>query len=302
MVGTEEQLKTRNHMATNHYFNNFSAVKINEQRMYEDLLGESIKINGHDIYYLPREEWDDTDMVFGENTSSRFERAYQMEMYIANVDGFEGDNELFTKFGLEIREGSNFIVSKKTFDKYIPTNITIRPREGDLIFVPVMNRIFEVKFVEEELMFFTKGRRVPYIYELRCELFRYNNEKIETGVDDIDQIDVNASYTIELTVGGSGNYNIGEVVYQGANLTSAAAIAKVSDWQPNERKLYLVDIKGIFATTANIVGLSSNTRTIPSSTDTLGDHVFYDLFNNKQIQTEANTIIDFTEINPFGTP
>lgn len=289
-------------MATSHYFNNFSAVKINEQRMYEDLLVESIRIMGHDIYYLPREEWDDTDLVFGENMSSRFERAYQMEMYIANVDGFEGDNEFFTKFGLEIREGSNFIVTKRAFDKYVPSSITIRPREGDLLYVPVMKRIFEVKFVEEELMFFAKGRRVPYIYELRCELFRYNNEKIETGVDDIDQIDADASYTIELVMGGSGNYNIGEIVYQGANLTSAAATAKVGDWQPNERKLYLMDINGTFSTTANVVGVDSNTRTIPSSTDTLGDHVYYDLFNNKQIQTEANTIIDFTEINPFGTP
>jgi hypothetical protein len=270
--------------------------------MYEDLLVESIRIVGHDIYYLPREEWDDTDMVFGENMSSRFERAYQMEMYIANVDGFEGDNELFTKFGLEIREGSNFIVTKRAFDKYVPSSITIRPREGDLLYVPVMKRIFEVKFVEEELMFFTKGRRVPYIYELRCELFRYNNEKIETGVDDIDQIDVDASYTIELIMGGSGNYNIDEIVYQGANLSSATATAKVGDWQPNERKLYLVDIKGTFSTTSNVIGMSSNTRTTPTSTDTLGDHVFYDLFNNKQIQTEANTIIDFTEINPFGTP
>ena len=270
--------------------------------MYEDLLVESIRIMGHDIYYLPREEWDDTDLVFGENMSSRFERAYQMEMYIANVDGFEGDNEFFTKFGLEIREGSNFIVTKRAFDKYVPSSITIRPREGDLLYVPVMRRIFEVKFVEEELMFFAKGRRVPYIYELRCELFRYNNEKIETGVDDIDQIDADASYTIELVMGGSGNYNIGEIVYQGANLTSAAATAKVGDWQPNERKLYLMDINGTFSTTANVVGVDSNTRTIPSSTDTLGDHVYYDLFNNKQIQTEANTIIDFTEINPFGTP
>jgi Virus neck protein len=257
---------------------------------------------GHDIYYLPRESWTDTDEIFGENMASRFDRAYQMEMYICNVEGYEGENELFTKFGLEIREGSNFIVAKKTFDKYIPTNITIRPREGDLLFVPVMNRIFEIKFVEEELLFFGKGLRTPYIYELRCELFRYNNEKINTGVEVIDDIDVNASYTVELAVTGTGNYNIGEVVYQGANLNAATVTAKVGNWDPNARKLYLVDINGTFANNSNIIGASTNTRGSVYSTDTLGDHVYYDFFNNKQIQTEADSIIDFSEINPFGKP
>jgi hypothetical protein len=289
-------------MATSVYFRNTNPNKVNEQRLYEDLIAESIRIIGHDIYYLPRESWADTDEIFGENMASRFDRAYQMEMYICNVEGYEGDNELFTKFGLEIREGSNFIVAKKTFDKYIPTNIAIRPREGDLIFVPVMNRIFEIKFIEEELLFFGKGLRTPYIYELRCELFRYNNEKINTGVEVIDDIDVNASYTVELAVTGTGNYNIGETVYQGANLNVATVTAKVGNWDPNARKLYLVDINGTFANGSNIIGASTNTRGSIYSTDTLGDNVYYDFFNNKQIQTEANTIIDFSEINPFGTP
>lgn len=289
-------------MATSHYFRNFGLNKVNEQRLYEDLLTESIRIMGHDIYYLPREAWTDTDEIFGENLSSRFDRAYQMEMYIANTSGFEGENELFTKFGLEIREGSNFIVSKRTFDKYVPTNIAYRPREGDLLYVPVMNRIFEIKFVEEELLFFGKGLRTPYIYELRCELFRYNNEKINTGVEIIDDIDASISYTIELQVTGTGHYNIGEIVYQGANLSAATVTAKVSNWDPNSRKIYLVDINGTVANGANIIGSSSNTRGSVYSTDTLGDHVFYDFFNNKQIQTEANNIIDFSEKNVFGTP
>ena len=99
-------------MATNHYFHNFTGTKINEQRLYEDVIVESIKIHGHDVYYLPREQWDDTDPIFGENIQSRFERAYQMEMYIANVDGWEGQSDLFSKFGLEIRDNSNFIVAK----------------------------------------------------------------------------------------------------------------------------------------------------------------------------------------------
>lgn len=289
-------------MATSKYFNNFSAVKTNEQYLYEDLLVESIRIMGHDIFYLPREQWEDTDLLFGENLSSKFERAYQMEMYISNVDGYEGDNDFFSKFGLEKREGINFILSKRTFDKYVPSNITIRPREGDLLYIPLQKRIFEIKFIEENLMFFTAGRRLPYIYELRCELFRYNNEKIETGVSEVDQIDSDTSYNIELTMGGTGNYNIGEVVYQGSNVAYASATAKVVNWEINSRKLYLMDIKGTFATTSNVVGADSNTRCTPTSTDTLADNVYYDFFNNKQIDNEANNIIDFSEINVFGKP
>ena len=289
-------------MAVSKYFNNFSATKTSEQLLFEDLLVESIKITGHDIYYLPREAWEDTDLLFGENLSSRFERAYQMEMYISNVDGFEGDNDFFSKFGLEKREGSNFILSKRTFDRYVPSNITIRPREGDLLYVPVMKRIFEITFIEENLMFFSVGKRLPYIYELRCELFRYNNEKIETGVSEVDQIDSEVSYNIELVMGGTGHYNIGELVYQGTNILTANTTAKVSNWDGNSRKLYLIDIKGTFNTTSNVIGFDSNTRAIPVSTDTMGDHVYYDLFNNKQIDNEANNIIDFSEINVFGRP
>lgn len=289
-------------MATSHYFNNFSSVRRTEQRLYEDLLVESIKIMGHDIYYMPRENWDDADTIFGENIHSRFDRAYQMEMYIANVEGFEGQGDFFTKFGLEIRDNSNFIVAKRTFEKYMPSAITARPREGDLIYVPVLHRIFEIKFVEQELMFFTKGNRLPYLYELRAEEFRYANEKINTGVESIDIADVNGSYTLELSVSGSGNYNIGEIVYQGTDLANATATATVSNWMPTENKLYVVDIKGEFANTSSIKGASSNTIKSMTTSDPLADNVLNDLFDNKQIQTEVDNFIDLSEKNPFGSP
>jgi len=264
------------------------------------MLVESIKIQGHDVYYLPREDWEDVDMIFGENIQSKFERAYQMEMYIANVQGWEGDSEFFTKFGLEIRDTSNFVIAKRTFERYVPSLVARRPREGDLVFIPVMNKIFEIKFVEEELLFFTKGQKTPYIYELRCEAFRYNNEKIDTGVEELDVIDSAMKYTIELSVSGNGNYIIGETVYQGANLVSATAIAKVSNWIPSNNKLYVIETKGEFST-GNVVGVTSNTINSVTEADTLGDHVYYDLFENKQIQTEANNFISITS-NPFGNP
>lgn len=266
------------------------------------MLVESIKIHGHNVYYLPREEWSDTDQIFGENIQSKFERAYLIEMYIANVEGYEGDGDFFSKFGLEIRENSNFIVSKRSFDKYIPTSITIRPREGDLLYVPVMTKIFEIKFVEEELMFFTKGNRIPYVYELRCETFRWSREQINTGVEVIDDVDIDANYTINLNLTGSGNYRDGEVVYQGNNLSTATATAKVGKWEPANNNIFLVDIKGNFTTSGNLTGSSSQTSRVIASTETMEDFVYYDFFDNKQIQTEANTFVDLSEVNPFGVP
>lgn len=288
-------------MATNHYFNNYAATKINEVRLYEDVIVESIKIMGHDCWYLPRENWDENDKLFGENVQSKFSRAYQMEMYLANVEGWEGDGELFTKFGLEIRQGTNLIIAKKTFDKYMPTTVSPRPREGDLIFVPVMQQIFEIKYVEEELLFFTRGYKYPYIYELRCEVFRYSSEQLNTGVDIIDDVDKNATYTLSLGVTGTGNFNIGEMVYQGNTYATSTASAKVSDWNPTTKKLNLYHIKGDFTTTSNVKSIDSNLSFTVTSTNPLADNVYYDLFDNEQLQSEANNIMIIQQ-NPFGNP
>ena len=290
-------------MATSHYFNNFSAVRTGEQRVLEDLVVESIKIMGHNCWYVPREGFNASDYLYGENPQSKFQKAYLMEFYLANVEGYEGDGDFFSKFGLEIRDTSNFIVSRRTFERYLPSAIAIRPREGDLIFVPLMNKIFEIKFVEEELMFFSIGNRNPYIYELRCELFRYSNEEISTGVDVIDKVEADVGYTISLTLNnGSGNYNIGEQVYQGANLNVSTASAVVKNWNPSTKDILLINIKGDFSPSSNLVGQNSNTRYRVSTTDILGDYNGYDMFENRQMQTEANNFIDFTENNPFGLP
>lgn len=258
---------------------------------------------GHDVQYLPRESWDGDDKIFGEQRNSKFNRAYTVEMYLANVEGYEGDGEFFSKFGLEIRDTSNFIVSRRSFERYIPSTIAQRPREGDLIYIPVMNKIFEIKFVEEELMFFAFGKRNPYIYELRCEVFRYNNESIDTGIDDLDIIEDRNSYSIELIVGsGSGNYQRGEAVYQGTSYATANASAEVSNWDSSNSSLKLINIKGEFSNTSNVIGVTTNSRYTVASTDVLQDFAEYDMYDNREIQTEADDFIDFTEINPFGRP
>lgn len=290
-------------MPTSRYFNNFAPNKNSEQRLYEDLVAESIRIHGHDIWYIPREDFNESDFLYGENVNSKFSRAYLMEMYIANTEGWQGPGDIFKKFGMNMFDGSNFILSKRTFDKYMPIQITTIPRIGDLLYVPVMNKMFEIKFVEEELLFFTRGMRTPYLYELRTEAFRTSNEIIRTGVEEIDVVDDLSSYIVEISLTtGSGNYEIGETVYQGANLNYSSASARVSDWQPSSNTLFLMEIKGQFEPSANIIGVTTGTIYRANVADTLKDNTFYDLFNNKDIQVEANTIIDLSERNPFGLP
>lgn len=269
----------------------------------EDVVVESIKIMGHDCWYVPREGFDATDPIYGENANSKFDRAYHMEFYLANVEGYEGDGDFFSKFGLEIRDTSNFICSRRSFEKYVPSSIAIRPREGDLVFVPVLQKLFEIKFVEEELLFHSIGKKTPYIYELRCEMFRYSQENINTGISVIDDIEKTKGYSIEIDVTvGSGNYEYAETVYQGANLAYATVSASVSDWAPLTKKLEVINIKGTFTTNTTLVGANSNARFTVSTTDEMGDHIDYDTYDNRYIQTEANTFIDFTESNPFGNP
>lgn len=290
-------------MATSNYFNNFSGVRTNEQRLMEDVVTESIKIMGHDVYYIPRDSYNSIDEIFGEYAQSKFTRAYTIEAYLANVEGYEGDGDFFSKFGLEIRDTSNFIFSRKSFQRYIPKAITPRPKEGDLIYVPVLEKLFEVKFVEEELMFFSLGKRDPYIYECRCELFRFSNEDIDTGVEVIDAVEKDNSYTINLQLNnGSGNYRIGESVYQGANLAYASAKAEVQDWIISNTNIRLYNIVGTFEPGTVLRGQDSNTSYNVVNTDISGSYVEYDYYENKRQQTEADSFIDFSENNPFGTP
>lgn len=290
-------------MAVSHYFNNYSGRMTGEQFLMEDNIVESIKIMGHDCWYVPREGFNEVDSLFGENPQSKFERAYNMEMYLANVEGYEGDGDFFSKFGVEIRDTSNFICSRRSFERYVPSSIAVRPREGDLVFVPALQKLFEIKFVEEELMFFSLGNRKPYIYEMRCELFRYSQESINTGVEEIDHVEHTLGYAIQIDVTtGSGNFYQEERVYQGANLAYSTASADVRDWDPVLKQLQLINIIGDFATGSAIKGATSNANYNISITDTLGDYLDYDTYDNKIIQTEADAITSFNENNPFGEP
>jgi hypothetical protein len=292
-------------MGVSKYFNNQPKNKTSEQSLYEDLVCEAIHISGTDIYYIPRSSVNDNDLIFGENITSLFDRAYIIEMYLLNVEGHQGEGDFFSSFGLQIRDLSNILVARRTFEKYVPSSITGHPNEGDLLYVPFMQKLFEIRFVEPEYEhhFHTLQAVKPYMYNLRCETFRYSHEPIQTGVSEIDDIKKDLAYAVSIDLSnGSGNFFMGEVVYQGANLAVATAKAEVSGWDAILPNLQVINIFGSFANSANIIGATSNTRYNVVAVDIIGANQPRDLKNNGDIQTLANTMLDLSEVNPFGVP
>ena len=200
-------------MATNSYFTQGTA---GEQGLIQDLVDEQIKIFGKDVKYMPR-TLVDRDTLFNEDAMSTFDSAHEIEAYVANVDGFSGDGDLFSKFGVRISDQATFIISRRRFTAAVDDNASLivegRPNEGDLIYFPLAQKIFEIKFVEHEAPFYQLNNL--YVWELRCELFEYSDEDFETGDATIDAIETTFANSIALTLasGGSGNFSVGESVF-----------------------------------------------------------------------------------------
>jgi hypothetical protein len=288
-------------MATNLYFNNFQNTP--EQRLMEDLMIETIKINGVDVYYIPNINEEKRDLLYGEDPLKKFTGAYPVEMYIVNVDGYEGEREFFSKFGLEIRNNMSVILSKRSFARWVPQTY-IRPREGDLIYVPFLSQkgeMYEIRYVNYSEAFYVLGNKYPYFYKLELEKFKYSQETIDVGIPDIDDLVSDEAYQIELQmniVTGNGNFTKGESVHN----TSNTVYGTVTYWDNPTGILKVTDIYGTFANNMLVRGNTSNASyTTSASPDELKDNLDREEYDNKLIQTEANTIIDFSESNPFGS-
>jgi hypothetical protein len=292
-------------MATNLYFNNFPKNITSEQLLVEDLVIESLKMHGMDVYYMPRSSRDTVDYIFGEDTLKQYVDAYPLEMYLENVTGMEGEGDFISKFGLEIRDEVQLLVSRRRFASTIPQN---RPKEGDLIYIPLVQNFFEITFVEHEndqAMFYTLGRgrgANVYVYGLKLKQFVFSNEIIETGIAEIDE-QIRDEYPrtkITISAGGSGKFVNDEYVYVGANLTSATVQALVYDFVPNTY-IEVYRTIGTFST-GTLKGNTSNAQWTISAVDnmTIMNNAFEDIQDNSRIETESDGIIDWTETNPFG--
>ena len=177
-------------MPTNVYFDTGTT---SEQRLYEDLIIEQLKIYGQDVYYLPR-KIANKDTIFGEDPASSFDDSYIIEMYVDNVDGYMGEQEIIKKFGLELRDDIVFTLSKLRWETLIKNNSDLtaeRPQEGDLVYFPTTNAFFEIQFVEHEQPFYQQSA-LP-VYKLSCTRFEYSSERLDTGISTIDSVETSLS-------------------------------------------------------------------------------------------------------------
>jgi len=307
-------------MATSVYFS--GAVR-SEQDLYEDLVTESIKVFGQDVVYLPRESLGE-DALLNEEWS-QFTQAYPVEMYLENIEGFEGDSNLLGKFGLEIRDQANLVVTKRRWDQAVGQNIVngqASPNEGDLIYMTMTQRLFEIKYVEPKSPFY-QLQDLPS-YTLTAELFEYNDQHFDTGMDEIDAIEWdNATAYSYIVTANTANFELGELVTQWTGVNDSAGDpinieGYVAGWEGTDARITIISPHqstngdGTFmtfsvqsATTKKLIGKNSGTQTYITFDQSGTTKTFYNqdpFADNDEFEVAGDDVIDFTESNPFGDP
>jgi hypothetical protein len=269
-----------------------------EQNLVQQLIDEQIKLFGQDVYYLPRKIIQDVplrDVVY-----SDFKTQYMIEMLLINVEGFGSPAEFVSKFGLRISDEVTFVVSKNRWSQVFQefADITIidgRPNEGDLIFFPLTDTLYEIKFVETKTPFFQLGE--TYIYTLSAEIYEIGNDQFETGIPEIDEVEELFSTSIELQMNTnqSGEYFLGETVTG----QTTGVTGEVSYWNRDTDVLTIINRTGNFLTGEILLGEDSQTSRNISEVDNLSmpNNEYAD---NRYIEDAADGIIDWAEKNPFG--
>ena len=239
-------------MPTNVYFDTGTRP---EQHLYEDLMIEQLKIYGQDVFYIPRTLVKE-DNLFGEDTLSKFGDAYLIEMYFENIEGYEGEKEIMSKFGLQMNEDVTFVVARRRFEQLVShdSNLIVktRPNEGDLVYFLKVKKIFEISFVDHDDPFY-QIHNVP-AFKLKCKTFEYSSEDLDTGIAEIDAIETDNS--------------LDQLAFQlSLEDGTGALLTETGDYIIQEA--YVVD--------------------------TVDENAMNDFFDKQD-----DTILDFTESNPFG--
>lgn len=291
-----------------------------EKNLLANLIAESIQVYGHDMYYIPRKIVK-LDRILNEDVLSNFPDAYMIEMYVESVDGFEGEGKLITKFGLEIRDQLTLVVSVHRWNQLVgrfgyPVE-SVRPHEGDLIYVPMTKGLFEIKFVEDKKPFFQLNNTPTY--KLIVELFEYQNSNIDTGVAEIDDIQGYSStgFSVLAThdVGDNLRFVHGDKVTLtfADDVTGSCEVLHVDETEDaNVSKVYLGPITyddGLYRTLAadtvilepihGATAVITEVFTVESANDETTNKND-DNAQNSQFEIEGNSWIDFSESNPFG--
>ena len=370
-------------MPTSPYFPTYYSGHSGEQNLVQDLVDEQIKLFGSDVYYIPRIALKDSTL--DEIRYSKYQEQFQIEMILQNVMGFGDNAEFISKFGLRITDEIIFRVSSRRWDEEVaehnPTlTLDSRPNEGDLLFFPLTEDIYEIKFVGKEEPFFQFGK--IQFYAITAEIYEVGQDDFDTGVAAIDSVEQLFDNAIKLVMdpGGTGDFTVGEEVvgdeflakatsiiggdpinggpvtgititdggahYKvatpptvtitgggGSGATATATVsssgivngitissggsgytsspivtidyspkdnrAEVKSWDSTTRSLQVINRTGTFTTAEVITGLTSGARWSPETFDTLNNvNSSYD--QNREIEDDADNIVDWTEGNPFG--
>lgn len=291
-------------MATNVFFNNFESSQ--EQLLIEDLVIESIQTYGHDVYYLPK-TLVSKDTLYGADDLTIYGSYHLIEMYIRNVEGFEGEGDLFSRFGVEIRDQITFTVAQRTFDSHVGALASItRPNEGDIIFLPLNKKPFKIMHVEHEAIFYQMGSLQTY--DLTCELFEYSHERFNTGLDMIDKIERNNAQTRTLYVTStSGTWKLDETVRQVLSGTDyiQGEIQKIvaNNDASGAFSLDIGNIRSDYANTIFFEAGATLTGVSSSATATIGSRLSENLGPDDQndfFETQGDNILDFSDADPFS--
>ena len=299
-------------MSTNVFF---SRGTPNEQHLYEDLAIEAIQIYGHDVFYIPR-TLVNKDELFGEDALSRFDDAYGIEMWMETQEGYEGEKELVSRFGLEIRDETTFVVSRRRWDNTVSSDanliVNTRPDEGDLIYMPTVKKLFEISFVDHDDPFYQIDN-LP-VYKLYCRTFEYSSEVLDTGIYAIDDIETKRStdaleYEFSLENQVAFNERIGQewgTIYDQNPLPNP--------WPPTASDIILETATGEYLLgETEEAGLSVLTEDSDAyysffiinedyrlaTIDTQSENEW---FEERAIGVIGDPVLDFTESNPFGDP
>lgn len=300
-------------MARNIYF---SDKVSSEHELYENIVIESLKIYGQDVYYIPRDLVNE-DTILGDDTESSFNSAYKVEMYIDNIEGFEGEGDLFTRFGVEIRDEATFIVARRrwnqTVARYDNEIESERPREGDLIYLPLSNSTFQITHVEHQMPFYQVGN--VNVYKMRAQLFEYTGEDLDTGIEAIDDIEVDYTYQYVLTLDSASSATVpGHTINQ--TLSSGVIVSgEVVKYSDSDNLLYLAHVGAndgnyhTFVSGRKITitgrGVNAVGASIDSDINVLSVTELNNIAQNEQndfFSTTTADFLDFTESNPFGDP
>lgn len=281
-------------MSTNHYFQKFTHP--GEQNLMDELVQEIIKIHGVDVVYIMRESNENMlkrDKFFGDDYIGKFKAKFPIEMFLETADGYGGEGDLLAKFGVILRDQATFVCSRKRFAEETTREA---PKEGDLIYFPITNHLFEITHVDFANPFQQFGK--SYTFKITVETFQFSEEQFETGIFTIDNVPNEKAYAIyfDLVAGGSGEFTPGETVTVPGTLFSG----KVSDFEEADLILKVNYPAGQEApTTGYLLGSGSGASWGISAGDPfkMPEQPFAD---NEYLENNKLNIVDFSETNPFG--